>query len=249
MKLEMMQIMSNERIAKGTYEMVLSGEIPHLIEEPGQFIHIKLNDESLPLRRPISIAAYNENQLRILYKVVGKGTKKLSELKDGDSLDVLGPLGNGFKLDNQLEHKKVLLVGAGIGIAPLYQLACDLQRYQVDLDIIMSFKSRDEVYYLDEFKKLGNVYLSTDDGTCGKRGYCKDVIEDLGSDYDYVYACGPIIVLKFVKEYFVDLDHVYLSLEQRMACGMGACYACDTKEKKKRICKDGPVFNGKEVSL
>ena len=139
MKLEMMQIMSNERIAKGTYEMVLAGEIPHLIEEPGRFIHIKLNDESLPLRRPISIAAYNENQLRILYKLVGKGTEKLSELKKGDSLDVLGPLGNGFKLDNHLEHKKVLLVGAGIGIAPLYQLACDLQKYQLDLDIIMSF--------------------------------------------------------------------------------------------------------------
>lgn len=249
MKVELMTILEHKRIAKDTYMMRLKGEIAKLIKEPGQFVHLKIEDESLPLRRPISISSYNEDTLTLLYKVVGKGTKALSQLQVNDVVDVLGPLGNGFKLDESLRNKKVLIVGAGIGIAPLYQLAIDLQQFNVDLDITLSFQNKESSYYVEEFKELGTVYLSSDDGSLGFKGFASDLLQTLGKNYDYVYSCGPKVVLQYVQEIYREPSEVYISLEERMGCGIGACYACDTKDKKKRICKDGPVFNGKEVTL
>ena len=249
MKQEMMKIVSNEEIASDIYEMKLTGSICQEIREPGQFIHIKLEDESMLLRRPISISSYDYDQLTILYKVLGKGTKTMSHLTEGQTLDVLGPLGNGFKLGDVDENAKILIIGAGIGIAPLYQLAKNFYIQGRKIDVVLSYKCSKEAYYIEKFFDIATIYLSTDDGSLGMRGYCEDLIKTLKKDYDYVYACGPQVVLKFIQNYYRDLDNVYLSLEQRMGCGIGACHACDTKDKKKRICKDGPVFNAKEVEI
>ena len=246
---EMMTIKSNEEIADNIYKMVLQGELVHKIKEPGQFIHIKVDDPSMILRRPISIASYNENQLTILYKIVGGGTQVMANAKEGESIDVLGPLGNGFKIKELPEKSNILLVGAGIGIAPLYQLSKELHQEGHTLNIVLSYKTKDEAYYVEEFSQLGNVHISTDDGSLGMCGYCASLVETLDKDYDYIYSCGPRIVLQFVQEHFKDLENVYLSLEERMGCGIGACHACDTRDKKKRVCKDGPVFNAKEVEL
>ncbi|CAM3678583.1 dihydroorotate dehydrogenase electron transfer subunit [Erysipelothrix urinaevulpis] len=249
MKVEMMRILANHKIAEDTYELILEGDIARLIKEPGQFVHLKLNDDALPLRRPISISSYHQNTMTLLYKVVGKGTLALSKLTIGDDVDVLGPLGNGFKLGPWLKNKKVLIVGAGIGIAPLYQLAKELQAYDVDLDISLSFQHKNAAYYVKEFQELGTVYISSDDGSVGFKGYASDLLKTLGKNYDLVYSCGPKVVLSFVQSYYEKTSEIYLSLEERMGCGIGACYACDTKDKTKRICKDGPVFNGKEVLI
>lgn len=251
MKQEMMMVLSNEMIAQNVYEMKLSGLLCSEIKEAGQFIHIKLADQSMILRRPISVSSYDENTLTILYKVVGKGTDAMTELKSGDVLDVLGPLGNGFKLDflKDSNENKVLIVGAGIGIAPLYELALKLKEMDVVMDICLSFKTASEAYYVDKFSALGNVFISTDDGSLGMQGYAEDLVKTLGVSYSAVFSCGPRIVLSFVQEYFSLIKHVYVSLEERMACGFGACYGCDTKDKKKRVCKEGPVFNSHEVAI
>ena len=249
MQQEMMTVINNKEIAHGIYEMILEGKITKDIKEPGQFIHVKVDDESMLLRRPISISHHHNNQLTILYKTVGKGTQAMTKLQTNNVLDVLGPLGNGFKITDIPKNQKILIAGAGIGIAPLYELAKQLSQQNHTLDIVLSYTGKDEVYYLEEFKKLGTVYISTDDGTLGMRGYSEDLIKTLPKDYDSVYACGPEIVLKFIQKHFKSIKNLYLSLEQRMACGFGACYACDTKKKNKRICKDGPVFNAKEVAL
>lgn len=246
---EMMKVIKNIEIAKDIYEMVLEGDIAQEIKEPGQFIHIKLKDESMLLRRPISIASHTDKHLTILYKIVGKGTKAMSELKTKDNLDVLGPLGNGFKIKNIPDNQNILLVGAGIGIAPLYELSRQLYQQGHTLNVVLSYTKKEEAYYISEFQELGKVHISTDDGSLGMQGYCEDLIKTLPANYNYVYACGPEIVLKFIKKHFEKIDHLYLSLEQRMACGIGACYACDTAKKNKRICKDGPVFKANEIQL
>lgn len=249
MKQEMMQVLSNKEIAKNIFEMKLSGQICQKIKEPGQFIHIKLADQSMLLRRPLSISSYNQEELSILYKVVGSGTKALTRLNKDDYLDVLGPLGNGFKVDVLPPQSKILIVGAGIGIAPLYELSKQVFNQGYKLDIVLSFMSAEEAYYIEEFKALGKVHVSTDDGSLGMKGYCEDLVKSLTKDFDCIYACGPLIVLKFIQEHFKDLEHVYLSLEERMACGFGVCHGCDTKDKKKLICKSGPIFKGSEVTL
>ena len=229
MRQEMMAVLSNEMIAQNVYEMTLSGVLCCEIKEAGQFIHIKLADQSMILRRPISVSSYDENTLTILYKVVGKGTDAMTELKNGDVLDVLGPL--------------------GIGIAPLYELALKLKEMNVKMDVCLSYKTASEAYYVDKFSVLGNVFISTDDGSLGMKGYAEDLVKTLDGSYSAVFSCGPRIVLSFVQEYFSSIDHVYVSLEERMACGFGACYGCDTKDKKKRVCKEGPVFNAHEVAV
>ena len=252
MRQEMMAVLSNEMIAQNVYEMTLSGVLCCEIKEAGQFIHIKLADQSMILRRPISVSSYDENTLTILYKVLGKGTDAMTELKNGDVLDVLGPLGNGFKLgflkDCYLDSS-VLIVGAGIGIAPLYELALKLKEMNIKMDVCLSYKTASEAYYVDKFSVLGNVFISTDDGSLGMKGYAEDLVKTLDGSYSAVFSCGPRIVLSFVQEYFSSIEHVYVSLEERMACGFGACYGCDTKDKKKRVCKEGPVFNSHEVAI
>lgn len=235
-----MKVLSNDLIADATYELILENK--GLKVTPGQFMHVKLPDQSLILRRPISVAMYDKHQIHLIYKVVGEGTACLSQVEVGSKLDVLGPLGSGYPL----EKGNILIVGGGMGVAPLYQLARTLK--DENLTIVLGFGSQAMMYYVDKFRELGRVYLTTDDGSVGVKGHVGNVLSDLGQ-FDAVYACGPIPLLYYVQKKYENLDKVYVSLEERMACGIGACYACDTKDKKYRVCHDGPVFKAKEVTI
>lgn len=235
-----MKVLSNELIADVTFELILENK--GLKVTPGQFMHIKVPDQTLILRRPISIAKFDEHQIHLIYKVVGDGTACLSQVEVGEKLDALGPLGTGFPL----EKGNILIVGGGMGVAPLYQLAKSLR--DENLTIVLGFGNQSMMYYVDKFEKLGRVYLTTDDGSVGVKGHVGTVLSGLGQ-FDAVYACGPIPLLYNVQKNYENLDKVYVSLEERMACGIGACYACDTKDKQYRVCHDGPVFKAKEVTI
>ncbi len=244
---EDMKVVSNNEVAKDIYEMVLEGTIVSFIQSSGQFLHVKMPSDHLLLRRPISIAAYDEKTCTLLYRVVGAGTLEMSEVKAGDTINVLGPLGQGFKIDQLPEQSEVLLVGGGIGVAPLYQLARLLHEANHTVTSVLGFADKDDVYYKEQFEALGKVIITTDDGSMGVKGHVGHGAQ--GITPEAVFACGPTPLLKFVQNQYADLDHVYLSLEERMACGIGACHACDTKKKDKRVCKDGPVFHRDEVEL
>ncbi|NLW14791.1 MAG: dihydroorotate dehydrogenase electron transfer subunit [Erysipelothrix sp.] len=239
-----MKILENNKIAQDTYEMVLEAQNIESVE-PGQFMHLKTGREDLILRRPISIASFRNNTLKLVYKVLGEGTEVMSQLPVGYEVDALGPLGNGFKVRN---FKEVLVVGGGMGVAPLYQLCRELVENGAKLSIVLGFGTKDMVYYLEKFMKFGQVIITTDDGSMGIEGNVSKVIPSLGA-FDAIYACGPLPLLNYLKKTYEEHSDLYLSLEERMACGIGACYACDTKDKKHRVCTDGPVFNAQEVEI
>lgn len=244
---ENMTIISNDEVAKDIYEMILEGTIPSFIYGSGQFLHVKMPSPKLLLRRPISIAAHDGNRCTLLYRIVGEGTLEMSTLKSGETINCLGPLGQGFKIDVLPEQQEVLLVGGGIGVAPLYQLARELKNAGHSVTSVLGFADKDDIYYQEQFEALGKVIITTDDGSYGVKGHVGMGVD--GITPDSVYACGPTPLLKFVQSNYAELDHVYISLEERMACGVGACHACDTKKKDKRVCKDGPVFHRDEVEL
>lgn len=227
---------------------------------PGQFIELKVSKTFEPfLRRPISI--YNidkENQtIEFIFQVKGRGTKFLSQVKEGEELDVIGPLGNGvFEIK---ECKNIAIIGGGIGIFPLYELAKNSIK-QANTNIYLGFRSKEYVMLEEEFKKVSNsLTITTDDGTYGKNGYAIDYLK---ADFDEkqidgIFACGPLPMLQKVKE-FAESKNVYcqLSLEQRMACGIGACMGCSVKLNLgndtagyARVCKDGPVFEAEVVDI
>lgn len=229
---------SNIKIAQNVYKMILLGDTTS-ISRPGQFINISIS--GLYLRRPISICDWDENSITIIYKVVGKGTEKMSEMHPGESLNVLTGLGNGFNVENS--GKRPLLVGGGVGVPPLYKLAKELN----NPIIVLGFNSKDDVFYVDEFKKITpDVYVATADGTYGEKGFVTDVIKNL-KDYDYTYSCGPEPMLKALYD-ATDVSGEY-SFEERMGCGFGACMGCSCKTKygNKRICKEGPVLVKEEI--
>lgn len=195
------------------------------------------------LRRPFSIADCTDTTVTILYKVLGDGTKKLSEAKIGDSFDCLTHLGNGFNTDRT---NKPLLIGGGIGIAPLYKLAKDFASKGIAPDIILGFKNCNELFYVEEFKKLGNVFVATYDGSFGCCGNVVEILKLNIPSIDYYYACGPLVMLKALQCYNSSGE---LSLEARMGCGFGVCMGCSiqTKNGSKRVCKEGPIFDASEV--
>ena len=235
-------IVSNKCIAKNTYEMVLSGD-SSAFSTPGQFLNIKL--DGYFLRRPISVCDYDENTITIIYKVVGKGTEKMSGLQSGDKLDILTGLGNGF--DTAKSGDKPIVVGGGVGVPPMYNLAKKLIKEGKTVTAILGFNSADEVFYKDEFEKIGtNVIVTTVDGSCGIMGFVTDAIKTLDS-YTYFYTCGPEPMLKAI--YDATKTSGQLSFEERMGCGFGACMGCSCKTKygNKRICKDGPVLVKEEI--
>ncbi|MBR2744022.1 MAG: dihydroorotate dehydrogenase electron transfer subunit [Clostridia bacterium] len=234
------KIIENVKIAKDVFKMILEGDTKD-IKNAGQFINIEL--ESLYLRRPISICNYDDKTVTIIYKVVGKGTEIMAELKAGAELDVLTGLGNGFNLNCQGD--KPLLIGGGVGTPPMYRLCKDLLASGKKPTVILGFGSKEDLFFEDEFKKLGvDVYVSTVDGSVGTKGFVTDVMKDL-KDYTYFYACGPMVMLKAICG-ATDVDG-QVSLEERMGCGFGACMGCTikTKDGYRRVCKEGPVF-GKE---
>ncbi|WP_102026284.1 dihydroorotate dehydrogenase electron transfer subunit [Salirhabdus sp. Marseille-P4669] len=250
MKREKVLIESSEVIAKDTVEMVLYSMYISDVAKPGQFIHIAV--EGHTLRRPISIATVDRERetITILFKIDGSGTKQLAEYSVGKELDVIGPLGNGFPV-NERDGSTILLIGGGIGVPPLYNLGKLLVKEGFNVKSILGFQTGASVFYEDYFKQLGETYVVTNDGSYGHQGFVTDVMSEVG-DFDTYYSCGPIPMLKAIKERLPE-KHGFLSLEERMGCGVGACYACVVKTRDeqgyKKICHDGPVFTSQEVIL
>lgn len=239
MERNMLEISSARKLAANVFEMKLSGAPLH---GPGQFVNLAL--DGLFLRRPISVCDSEPGSLTLLYKVVGKGTALMAEMKPGERIDVLTGLGRGFNEDMQCS--KPLLVGGGIGVAPLYLLARRLLGRGLPVSVILGFNNADEIIYMEEFKALGaDVTVATADGSFGVKGFVTDALE--GRDNDYFYACGPMPMLRALVK-ATDMDGE-ISLEERMGCGTGICMGCSchTILGPKRVCKDGPVFNRKEI--
>ena len=234
------KVESNEKIAKSVYKMVLSGDTS-AITRPGQFINIKVPDKYL--RRPISVCDFDGDTVTVIYKVVGEGTKIMSEMEKGISLDVLTGLGNGF--DAGKSGDRPLLIGGGVGVPPLYNLAKKLKDEGKTVAVILGFNTSDEVFLKEEFEKIATVYLTTADGSEGQKGFVTDAMD--GIDYDYIYTCGPQAMLRAV--YDKAKTGGQFSFEERMGCGFGACMGCSCKTKygAKRICKDGPVLEKEEI--
>ncbi|MBR1865016.1 MAG: dihydroorotate dehydrogenase electron transfer subunit [Lachnospiraceae bacterium] len=241
-----------EILASDIYSLVLY--IPEIAKQAkaGQFVTVYSRDGSRLLPRPISLceADGGEGTIRLVYRVVGAGTRDFSTLREGDSIEVMGPLGNGF----QKRDTKAILIGGGIGIPPMLQLAKELEG---EISIVLGF--RDETFLWKDLETWGNVYIASEDGETGVKGNVLDAIREYKVEGDVIYACGPTPMLRAVKEYaMLHKIEAQLSLEERMACGIGACLACvcQSKEvdghshvKNKRICKDGPVFDAEEVEL
>lgn len=259
-KKETARVLSQERLADGIFSMWLETEAS-VEARPGQFISMYTNDGSKLLPRPISICEIDREKraLRVVYRVTGEdtGTAQFSAMKAGDTLPVIGPLGNGFPLE-KAEGKKAFLMGGGIGVPPILELAKELKMTTCDRQIIVGYRDA-QTFLKEQFEENGSVYISTEDGSVGTKGNVMDAILEQKLEADIIYACGPTPMLRAIKAYAKEKDiECYLSLEERMACGIGACLACvcQSKEKdrhsnvnNKRICKDGPVFLSTEVEL
>ncbi|MCP3739029.1 dihydroorotate dehydrogenase electron transfer subunit [Rossellomorea sp. BNER] len=256
-KNERMEVLSHQHIAKNIYELTVKGQIVDEIQMPGQFVHIKVGKGFDPLlRRPISISSYSKEDqtMTLIYRAEGKGTRILSEVLIGQDIDVLGPLGNGFPIHEQ-DTKTALLVGGGIGVPPLYELSKQLTGRGWKVLHVLGFQSKDVVFYEEEFAELGETFIATVDGSHGSKGFVTDIISNLDNDFDLYYTCGPTPMLKALEN---TLTHKqgYISLEQRMGCGIGACFACvchksedPTGNSYVKVCSDGPVFPAGEVAL
>lgn len=252
MKKERAKVLSQNKIADEIYSMWIETEAAN-VAKPGQFVDVYVNDDSKLLPRPISICEVKENRLRIVYRVVGGGTKLMSTYREGDQIDIIGPLGNGF----MMRDGKAILVGGGIGIPPMVELAKQLSEKIGIENVISVMGYRDELFLAEELEKYSTVVIATEDGSTGTKGTVIDALNENGVSGDVLYACGPIPMLKALKDWAKDIE-CQVSLEERMACGIGACLACvcKTKEKdehtnvcNKRICKDGPVFDAKEIDF
>lgn len=244
-----MKITSNHKIAKDVYEMKLEGAGAKKITAPGQFVNIKVSTlESQPyLRRPMSVCEYDDEHLTIIYKVVGHGTKILRDKKPGEELDMLLGLGNGFPLP---KIDQALLVGGGVGVPPLYELAKQLVAQGTKVTTVLGFNSKEDVFYDEKFKAFGKVYVATMDGSYQEKGNVIDVIKKYQLTYDKYFSCGPEKMLDALVAY--DNQNGYLSFEARMGCGFGACMGCSCKVKTKpykRICVEGPVLEASEVII
>jgi dihydroorotate dehydrogenase electron transfer subunit len=241
MKQSIFTIKENVALTSSVYKMTLVGDVSE-ITKPGQFVNIKL--DGLFLRRPISVNDVVGNELTIIYKVVGKGTELMSTMKDGE-LDILTGLGNGY--DVRLCGENPLLIGGGVGVPPLYMLAKQLISQGKKVSVILGFNTKEEIFFEDEFKKLGaDVYVTTVDGSYGTKGFVTDVMKNLDT-YSYFYTCGPEPMLKAI--YNTSTTEGQFSFEERMGCGFGACMGCSCKTiyGNKRICKDGPVLKKEEI--
>ncbi|MDR1630939.1 MAG: dihydroorotate dehydrogenase electron transfer subunit [Oscillospiraceae bacterium] len=239
-KMPLLQITASRRIAKDVYETVLTGDTG-AITRPGQFVQIRI--PGFYLRRPISVCDVAGDKLIIIYKILGKGTAALAKLPVGESVELLSGLGNGFMVDDVYE--KPLIVGGGVGTPPLFGLAKKIIEKGFTPDVVLGFASKDDVFYEEEFRTLGlDVYVTTNDGSYGTQGFVTDKMKDL--DYDYVFTCGPMPMLKAVHGVSTDGQ---FSFEERMGCGFGACMCCTCESKygPKRICKDGPILFREEI--
>ena len=233
-------ICSNVEISQNIYELVLEGDFKGV---PGQFFMIKGWESFDPfLPRPISIADLEDGKITFLYEVRGKGTHIVSKLKKGDSLSILGPLGNGFNLKPE---GKIALISGGVGIAPMLYVAKNISG---EVDLYSGF--RDKTYFVDKIKPyVNNTYVATEKGSEGHKGFVTELFDP--SKYDLVLTCGPIPMMEAVIKICRGIVPVYVSMESKMACGIGACLGCtiSTERGMERVCKEGPVFKGEEVVL
>ena len=240
MKQSIFTILSNAALTRDVYKMVLRGDTS-AVTASGQFVNIKL--EGLFLRRPISVCDYDTETITIIYKVVGKGTEALSAMTAGQQLDILTGLGNGYDLT--LSGEAPVLLGGGVGVPPMYNLAKKIVADGRKVSVILGFNTKSEVFYENEFKDLGcDVTVTTVDGSYGVKGFVTDA---LPQNYTYFYTCGPEPMLKAV--YKATVTSGQMSFEERMGCGFGACMGCSCKTLTgyKRICKDGPVLKKEEI--
>ena len=255
---EIAEVLSQESIGAGIYSMWLKCPLVAGDAKEGQFISLYCHDGAKILPRPISICEINkeEGTLRLVYRVVGGGTEEFSTYSKGTQIEILGPLGNGFTLKPE---KTAMLIAGGIGIPPMVQTARRLKEEGCkEINIVVGYRNA-ETFLIEELSAYGNVIIATEDGSLGTKGNVIDAIKANGATADVIYACGPTPMLRALKAYAEENDmECYVSMEERMACGIGACLACvcKTKEKdhhtnvnNKRICKEGPVFNAKEVEL
>ena len=285
---EIAVVVDQNALGRGIYDLTLKTTNIAKAAKAGQFVSVYSNDRSKLLPRPISLCGIDrdEDTIRLVYRVTGEntGTEEFSKLVMGDKIRILGPLGNGFTVE---PGKKAFLIGGGIGVPPMLQLAKDINSGVVqttgavdtntqekeqteekqinghgkkicDMNIIMGYRD-ENTFLLDEFKEQADSFVATEDGSVGTKGNVIDAINENGLEADVIYACGPMPMLRALKAYAMEHDmECYVSMEERMACGIGACLACvcKTKDKdahsnvnNKRICKEGPVFNAKEVEL
>lgn len=250
------KIISQVKLTDGIYSMWL--KFPKDMDVaglavPGQFISMYSSDGSRLLPRPISICEINsdDRMLRVVYRVAGKGTEEFSEKSVGDTIDVVGPLGNGFTLN----EGKSVLIGGGIGIPPMLELA---KKLKGEVSVVLGYRDND-LFLKKEFEPYADVYVSTEDGSEGTKGNVIDAVKAEGLEADTIYACGPLPMLRGVKAYAKEKGiKAQISMEEKMACGIGACLGCvcQSKEKdehsnvnNKRICKDGPVFDSEEIEF
>ena len=236
-------VTKNEALTPLIYEMTLVGDVSG-ITRAGQFVEISL--DGLYLRRPISVCNYDEGELTIIYKVVGKGTDLMSQMAEGPQLDVLTGLGNGFNIDHECE--KPLLVGGGVGVPPLYRLTRDLIARGKEVTVVLGFNTESEIFYAEKFEEAGaKVIIATADGSVGIKGFVTNAIAESGVKADYFYSCGPLPMLKALCQ-SLEIDGE-VSLEERMGCGFGICMGCSIQTTKgaRRVCKEGPVFKKEEV--
>ena len=241
MKQSIFKILSNEPLTDSVYKMVLDGDTS-AIKAPGQFVNIQLAGHFL--RRPISVCDYDSDTLTIIYKVVGKGTEQMSAMAPGETLDILTGLGNGYDLS--LSGDRPVLLGGGVGVPPMYNLAKKLIAQGKQVSVILGFNTQSEIFYEEAFQALGcHVTVTTVDGSYGTKGFVTDALKDLS--YSYFYTCGPEPMLKSV--YKASLTSGQMSFEERMGCGFGACMGCSCKTLtgNKRICKEGPVMKKEEI--
>ncbi|WP_408069620.1 dihydroorotate dehydrogenase electron transfer subunit [Butyrivibrio sp. JL13D10] len=257
------EVISQSSIAEGIMDLRLKTDLSE-VARPGQFVGIYPKNKATLLPRPISICGYDreEGSLRIVYRIAGTGTAEFALYRQGDTVDILGVLGNGFPLE-KAEGKRVLIIGGGIGVPPLLGLAKELKESSKDkapesITMVMGYRNSDN-FLAEEFKTLGNLFIATEDGSVGTKGNVIDACRENDIKADVIYACGPMPMLRGVASYAKEIGaKAYISLEERMACGVGACLGCICKTKKEdehshvnnaRICTDGPVFDAEDLEL
>lgn len=253
---EWMTIVAQEEIAPRIYALTLAGEMVEEMEM-GQFVHLLVPDGSMLLRRPISISQVDKSRHRctLIYRVEGGGTARFSRMQVGEQMDVMGPLGTGFSLEGVTKEDSILLIGGGIGVPPLLELAKQAHAKGIKVVSVIGFATKTAVILEEELARYGEVLVTTDDGSYGVRGYVSAVVDGLVEEFAAIYACGAPAMMAYVNEKFRHHPRAYLSLEARMACGMGACCACVLPAQEgqahdyKRVCKEGPVFTTGSVVL
>ena len=256
---ETVTVVSQKQIGTGIYDLTIQTKEIAAAAKAGQFVSVYSNDASKLLPRPISLCGIDRKAgtLRLVYRVTGEhtGTEEFSRLQAGDTMKIMGPLGNGFTVE---KGRKTFLIGGGIGVPPMLQLAKEMKDAGENFQIVMGYRDAG-TFLLDEFKEQGESFVATEDGSVGTKGNVLDAIRENHLDSDVIYACGPTPMLRALKAYAEEQNMTcYVSMEERMACGIGACLACvcnstekdaHSNVKNKRICKEGPVFNAKEVEL